>query len=120
VAQEVDHGRCANGAEGTPLNRADSGGGGDHRRLPAPYPAAPDDCLYALQPTIPHLTRSSLHRCLERNGISRLPEMEGDKPKTKRFAAYAIGYFHIDIAPSLSWTWHFEQAGAPGPLELSS
>src|SRR3954451_3395583 len=57
-----------------------------------------DDCLYGLQPTIPHLTRSSLHRCLERHGISRLPEMNGDKPKTKRFAAYAIGYFHIDIA----------------------
>ncbi len=57
-----------------------------------------DDCLYGLQPTIPHLTRSSLHRCLERHGISRLPEMEGDKPKTKRFAHYAIGYFHIDIA----------------------
>ena len=48
-----------------------------------------DDCLYGLQPTIPHLTRSSLHRCLERHGISRLPEIEGDKPKTKRFAAYA-------------------------------
>ena len=31
-----------------------------------------DDCLYGLQPTIPHLTRSSLHRCLERHGISRL------------------------------------------------
>ena len=45
-----------------------------------------DDCLYGLQPTIPHLTRSSLHRCLERHGISRLPEREGDKPKTKRFA----------------------------------
>src|SRR5215204_1899398 len=57
-----------------------------------------DDCLYGLQPTIPHLTRSSLHRCLERHGISRLPEMEGDKPQTKRFADYAIGYFHIDIA----------------------
>ena len=57
-----------------------------------------DDCLYALQPTIPHLTRSSLHRCLERHGISRLPDMQGDKPKTKRFADYAIGYFHIDIA----------------------
>ena len=57
-----------------------------------------DDCLYGLQPTIPHLTRSSLHRCLERHGISRLPEMEGDKPKTKRFADYAIGYMHIDIA----------------------
>jgi hypothetical protein len=34
-----------------------------------------DDCLYALQPTIPHLTRSSLHRCLQRHGISRLPDV---------------------------------------------
>ena len=25
-----------------------------------------DDCLYALQPSIPHLTRSALHRCLQR------------------------------------------------------
>lgn len=28
-----------------------------------------DDCLYALQATVPHLTRSSLHRCLQRHGI---------------------------------------------------
>jgi hypothetical protein len=56
-----------------------------------------DDCLYALQATIPHLTRSSLHRCLQRHGISRLPEVEGDKPK-KAFKRYPIGYFHIDIA----------------------
>ena len=27
-----------------------------------------DDCLFALQATIPHLTRSSLHRCLQRHG----------------------------------------------------
>jgi transposase InsO family protein len=39
-----------------------------------------DDCLYALQATIPTLTRSALHRCLQRHGISRLPETEGDKP----------------------------------------
>ena len=57
-----------------------------------------DDCLYALQPTIPRLTRSSLHRCLQRHGISRLPEVEGDKPEKKRFKAYPIGFFHIDIA----------------------
>ncbi|CAO4157279.1 hypothetical protein DHODJN_25925 [Methylorubrum extorquens] len=57
-----------------------------------------DDCLYGLQPTIPHLTRSSLHRCLERHGISRLPEIDGDKPKKQRFATYAIGYVHVDIA----------------------
>jgi transposase InsO family protein len=57
-----------------------------------------DDCLYGLQPSIPHLTRSALHRCLQRHGISRLPEIEGDKPAKKRFASYPIGYFHIDIA----------------------
>jgi transposase len=57
-----------------------------------------DDCLYALQATIPHLTRSSLHRCLQRHGISRLPEVEGDKAEKKRFKAYPIGFFHIDIA----------------------
>ena len=57
-----------------------------------------DDCLYALQPTIPHLTRSSLHRCLQRHGISRLPEVEGGKPSKKKFKTYPIGYFHIDIA----------------------
>ena len=57
-----------------------------------------DDCLYALQPTIPHLTRSSLHRCLQRHDISRLPEIEGDKPAKKKFKAYPLGYFHIDIA----------------------
>ncbi|SOR32072.1 transposase of ISMdi4, IS481 family [Methylorubrum extorquens] len=57
-----------------------------------------DDCLYALQPSLPHLTRSSLHRCLQRHGISRLPDVDGDKPKRSRFKAYPIGYFHIDIA----------------------
>lgn len=39
-----------------------------------------DDCLYALQATIPHLTRSSLHRCLQRHGIGRLPDVEGGCP----------------------------------------
>ena len=57
-----------------------------------------DDCLYARQPTLPRLTRSSLHRCLQRHGISRLPEVDGDKPTRKRFKAYPLGYFHIDIA----------------------
>ncbi|MCB9985552.1 MAG: IS481 family transposase [Micavibrio sp.] len=57
-----------------------------------------DDCLYALQSSIPHLTRSNLHRCFQRHGISRLPEVEGDKPAKQAFKKYPIGYFHIDIA----------------------
>ncbi len=57
-----------------------------------------DDYLYAPQPTIPHLTRSALHRCLQRRDISRLPEVEGDKPRRQCFGRYPIGFFHMDIA----------------------
>jgi transposase InsO family protein len=57
-----------------------------------------DDCLYALQPTIPNLTRSSLHRCFQRHGIGRLPDVGGEKVTKKKFKAYPIGFFHIDIA----------------------
>jgi hypothetical protein len=57
-----------------------------------------DDCLYALKPSIPHLTWSALHRCLRRHGISRLPDVEGDKQKRQRFKRYPICFFHIDIA----------------------
>jgi hypothetical protein len=56
-----------------------------------------DDCLYALQATIPHLTRSSLHRLFQRHAISRLSTAEGTKPR-RRFKAYALGYVHVDIA----------------------
>jgi len=35
-----------------------------------------DDCLYGPQATVPHLTRSALHRLLQRHGISRLPSVE--------------------------------------------
>jgi transposase InsO family protein len=57
-----------------------------------------DDCLYALQATIPRLTRSSLLRLFQRHDISRLPEIEGDTGRKKAFKHYPIGYFHIDIA----------------------
>jgi transposase-like protein len=50
-----------------------------------------DDCLYALQATLPHLTRSSLHRCLQRHGISRLPDPDSAQTAKKRFTAYPIG-----------------------------
>ncbi|PPU86561.1 hypothetical protein XpopCFBP1817_19035, partial [Xanthomonas populi] len=57
-----------------------------------------DDCLYAPQPSIPRLTCSSLHRCLQRHSISRLPDIKGDKAAKKRFKNDPIGDFHIDIA----------------------
>lgn len=33
-----------------------------------------DDCYHILKPVIPHLSRSALHRCLKRHGVSRLAE----------------------------------------------
>jgi len=44
-----------------------------------------DVCLYALQATVAHLTRSSLHRCFRRHGISRLPETQSDKTPNQKF-----------------------------------
>jgi hypothetical protein len=55
-----------------------------------------DDVFVALKDVIPHLRRSSLHRCLRRHGISRLPK--ADREKLKRFKASEIGYVHLDIA----------------------
>jgi hypothetical protein len=57
-----------------------------------------DDCLYALQPSIPDLTRSSLNRCLQRHEISRLPNLAGDKLRRPRFKRSPIGLVHIHIA----------------------
>jgi transposase InsO family protein len=98
VAQALGHHRRADGAEGAPLDRADARGGGGRRRVPAPHAAlarrlplwapALDPASYAI----------SAAPCLQRHGISRLLDIEGDKPKKQRFASYPIGYFHIDIA----------------------
>ena len=58
-----------------------------------------DDCLYVLQEAIPHLSRSALHRCLQRHGISRLPPDEAASPAKKvRFKDYPLGYLHVDFA----------------------
>ena len=63
-----------------------------------------DDVFVTLKGVIPQLTRSSLHRCLQRHGISRLPKADREKPK--KFEGYEIGYLppcgrclrpHIDI-----------------------
>jgi transposase-like protein len=58
-----------------------------------------DDILVSLRDQIPTLTRSNLHRCLQRNGLSRrASDAEGQKPEKKKFKEYDIGYVHVDIA----------------------
>lgn len=59
-----------------------------------------DDCLYALQESIPHLSRSALHRCLRRHGISCLPPADAPAEAGKKaaFKLYPLGYLHVDFA----------------------
>jgi hypothetical protein len=81
VEEEVIRLRPSDRAEGAKILGAVSPGGGVEFRRHTLLPL--DDCLYAVQATISRLTRSSLHRCLQRHGVSRLPEVEGDKTATK-------------------------------------
>ena len=56
-----------------------------------------DDIVEVMQRCInAKLSRSAIHRCLQRNGISRLPQP--DKPKAGVFSETAsIGFIHIDL-----------------------
>ena len=51
-----------------------------------------DDRFYTLQSTIPRLTRSSLHRRLQRHGISRLPVVEVDMKEPNRIIPTAVRF----------------------------
>ena len=59
-----------------------------------------DDLLDLLQPQIPALTRSNLHRCLQRHGVSRLSDLlpEEEKAAIKKFKTYEPGFLHLDTA----------------------
>ena len=52
-----------------------------------------------MQATIPHLARSTLHRCFQRHSTSRLPLNEdGQSPPKEKVKDYPIGYLHVDFA----------------------
>ena len=58
-----------------------------------------DDCLYALPEAIPHLSRSSWHRCFQDHGISRLPPDEAETGRKKALSnTYVLGYLHLGFA----------------------
>jgi transposase InsO family protein len=60
-----------------------------------------DDVFVSLRDKIPALTRSNLHRCLQRNGLSRLPEEDMQPTEKKKFKEYPPGYVHVDITEVL-------------------
>ena len=73
------------------------------RQTPRPWSSANhtllplDDCPYALQETIPPLSRSALHRLFQRHGTRRLPA-PAPAEKRKKFKDYPMGYLHVDFA----------------------
>jgi transposase InsO family protein len=98
VAQAGDDGGRQDGAEGRPLDRPHARGGSRRRRVPAPHaPAA------GRLPLRPPAHDPSPHAV----GAASLPPAARDQPaargrgrqaRRKRFAAYPIGYFHVDLA----------------------
>ncbi len=55
-----------------------------------------DDITEAMRRCVnPKLSRSAIHRCLQRHGISRMPKP--DKPNSGRFEAAGVGFIHIDL-----------------------
>jgi hypothetical protein len=72
-----------------------------------------DDCLYALQATLPQLARSALHRCLQRHGIPACPRSRAIRqprshpdPLARDRARSWRGHFgdvKDDHAPASSW-----------------
>lgn len=81
------------------------------RRTAALTPCGP---WGAPRPT-PRLTRSSLHRCLQRHGISRLPDTDGAKPQRSRFKRHPIGFLHRDLA-EVRTAWGRRAQGPPPPV----
>lgn len=55
-----------------------------------------DDCHYALKAAIPYLTRSSLQRCLVRNGLNRLDQIRG---LGDRVTPEGLGYVFVNAMP---------------------
>jgi len=59
-----------------------------------------DDCLIALQPSLPYLTRSSQDRCLQRHGVARLPET--DRLATDALLAASLCTMSATLEPARS------------------
>ena len=90
----------------------------DHRRLPQAYTAAAGRLPLCLAGDNPASDPSSLHQCLKRHAISRLPEIAGDKAAKKPFKRYPIGYFHLDFADALRRAWAVQSSSyAPIAVE---
>ena len=109
MTQTRHYAGCTDGP-GAGFYGAHGGRRGHCRHLPAAHVAALDDCLYALQVTIAHPSRSALHRCFQYYGISRLPlpDEDGHPPQKKKLKGYPVGCLHgdfVEVHPAEGNRW---------------
>ncbi len=71
------------GPKDSQIDRAFHRGGGDHRRFPAAYATAARRLPLCAPADHPASDAIILHRCLQRHGISRLPEVEAASLRRK-------------------------------------
>ena len=93
------HGGCAYRAEGGEVDGPDDRARGGDRRLSSAHAATAGRLPLrpAGQGPEPYAF-NRCHRCLQRHGISRLPQIDGEKTAKSKFKTYPIGFFHIDTA----------------------
>ena len=98
--EEADLGRrSSDRPEGATINGAVGRGGGGHRRLPKAYPAAARRlplCPAADHPASDALITASLPAAPRH--LPACPRSKATSRRRRKFKAYPIGYFHIDIA----------------------
>ncbi|MGB0630538.1 MAG: IS481 family transposase [Alphaproteobacteria bacterium] len=58
-----------------------------------------DDCLYALQLSLPHLSRATLHRLYKQHGVSRLSDVESPILDKDASQSRLPGDFYLNVAP---------------------
>jgi hypothetical protein len=75
-----------------------------HTRFPL------DVCLAHLKPQIPALSRSALHRCLERHGVSRIPRGLANKPSKFDLGGQSV-HFTIEVCAMPSGAGDYLYAG---------
>ena len=56
-----------------------------------------DDCFYALNLAIPKITRSSMHRCFQRCGLTPLKTLMATIPHPESLKASTSGVFHLSV-----------------------
>ncbi len=83
-----------------------------------------DDVLGCLRDTIPNLSRSALHRCLQRHGISRLPKRRGQRAsatgsRATRSAMSTSTAANCDT-PTASWSCSWRSTGSRNSPTSSS